>query len=155
MTRQSLLLSIVLMGPVATSAQEPTNVTEEARAAERRGDRPKAIELQERALAQFRQLYPAEKFPDGHVDLARCLQDLGYHYSLRGQPERALPHFREALVMRRKLYPPEQFPDGNFRVANTLQNLGMTLFALGRPNEALAPMQESVAICRKLYPAAK
>ena len=60
---------------------------EEARAAERRGDLAEAVRLQEWALALFRELYPAKKFPDGHPDLARSLQDLGVHYSLRGQPQ--------------------------------------------------------------------
>ena len=69
-----------------------------------------ALQRLETALAMKRKLYPADKFPDGHTDLAESLNNLGVVLRSLGRREGALEHYQQALAMRRKLYPPTSFP---------------------------------------------
>jgi tetratricopeptide (TPR) repeat protein len=61
------------------------------------GQPAKALDYDEQALAMNRKLYPPTRFPDGHIDLAQSLHNLGGALWELGQPAKALPPYEEAL----------------------------------------------------------
>src|SRR5262245_41753952 len=80
-------------------------LSERAVALYRDGKYAEATELQRQALAMYRKHYPKERYPQGHPDLARSLNNLAFLHKSRGEYGKAEPLFREALQMRRGLYP--------------------------------------------------
>jgi tetratricopeptide (TPR) repeat protein len=100
-------------------------------------ERAKALPSFENALAMLQRLYPPDRFPDGHPDLARSLNNLGSVLYALGQPAKALPYYEKALAMYQRLYPPDRFPDGHPDLARSLGILGFILQALGEPAKAL------------------
>jgi tetratricopeptide (TPR) repeat protein len=69
-----------------------------------------ASEYARKCLVLFQNLYPAAKFPSGHPDLARILNNLGVLLRAQGRYAQALPYVEQALAMRQKLYPAAKFP---------------------------------------------
>jgi tetratricopeptide (TPR) repeat protein len=114
------------------------------------GKPKEAAEKFAEALALRRQLYPPERFPDGHTELAQSLSNLGAVLQALGQPAKALTYHEQALAMRRKLYPPARFKDGHPDLALSLSNLGYVLQALGQPAKALDYYEQALAMHRKL-----
>jgi CHAT domain-containing protein/tetratricopeptide (TPR) repeat protein len=97
-------------------------------------------------------LYPPDKFPAGHPDLALSLNDLGYLLHAQGEPAKALPYYEKALAMNQRLYPPDKFPAGHPRLAASLNNLGYLLQDLGEPAKALPYYEKALAMRQRLYP---
>jgi CHAT domain-containing protein len=98
------------------------------------------------ALAMCRRIYPAEKFPNGHPDLATAMTELAF---MTGGGETGRQLYEEALAMQKKLY-----PRGDQRTVTTLMNLGNVLIGLKRPAEAAARLTEALEMSRKLDPGA-
>jgi hypothetical protein len=73
----------------------------------------------------YRQLFPKEKFPDGHLALAVSINDLGFLNYAAGNNRKAKRLFREALVMNRQLL--RQYAE----LAAEAESLN---FAAGQPN---------------------
>jgi CHAT domain-containing protein len=69
-------------------------------------------------------LYPKERYPQGHPDLAQSLNNLGYLHLAQGDYAKALPLFERALAMRERLYPEARYPQGHPDLALSLNNLG-------------------------------
>jgi tetratricopeptide (TPR) repeat protein len=69
------------------------------------GNNAAATALQEKSLKMARRLYPAEKYPDGHPNLATIINNLGLLLKERGEYGKAEPLYRDSLEMRRRLYP--------------------------------------------------
>ncbi len=85
----------------------------------------KAQGYYEQALNMRRQLYPADRFPQGHADLAQSLQQSGScPESSRGIRQGTGLLHEQALNMRLQLYPADRFPQGHVDLAQTLYNLG-------------------------------
>jgi CHAT domain-containing protein/tetratricopeptide (TPR) repeat protein len=120
-----------------------------------RGEYARAEEAVREAVAVWRRLYPADKFPDGHLRLATGLNDLGILLMYCGEHARAEEALREAVAMRRRLYPADKFPDGHRHLALSLNALGELLWGCGEYARAEGPLQEALAMRRKLYPAGK
>jgi tetratricopeptide (TPR) repeat protein/CHAT domain-containing protein len=118
----------------------------------RAGKKKEAVERWSAALELRRKLYPPERFPDGHPDLALSLHNLGAVLLEMGEPAKALPYDEQVLTMRQKLYPRDRFPDGHPHLALSLNNLGMALYALGDPAKALSCFEQALAVYQKLYP---
>ena len=51
----------------------------------------------------FKRLYPPQKFPDGHPELANSLNNLGLLLEAKGEYGKAEPFLREALDMFKRL----------------------------------------------------
>ena len=113
----------------------------------------RALEHFQQALAMYRKLYPADKFPDGHPELATSLNNMGTVLQFLGRLEGALEHFQQGLVMYRKLYPADKFPDGHTDLARSLNNIGGVLQPLDRLEGGAEHGQQALAMYRKLYPA--
>ena len=68
-------------------------------------------------------LYPKERYPQGHPDLADSLNNLGSLLRPRGPTARRGATER-ALAMSQALYPKERYPQGHPDLATSLNNLG-------------------------------
>jgi len=114
-----------------------------------------ATEVQEKVLACQRKLYPVDKYPGGHPDLADSLNALGFVLKARGEYAKAEPYYRDALEMKKRLYPPEKYPDGLSEVAYSLNELGLLLGLRGEYGKAEPFLRDALEMKKRLYPAEK
>jgi CHAT domain-containing protein len=159
-----MVLGALLAAACAAAAQPVPNeddaaVAARATALTRRADRlceegrlAEALPLAEQALRLRRQLYPPDRYPQGHAALAQGLNLVGALHEARGEHTEALRHHREALAMYRKLYPPERYPEGHAALLVSLTNMGLLFSARGEHAEALGCHREALAMGRRLYP---
>jgi tetratricopeptide (TPR) repeat protein len=82
-------------------------------------------------------LFPKEKYPDGHPELATSLDNLASLLKAQGEYGKAEPLYRRALEMRQALFPKESFPQGHPDLATSLNNLGAVLQDQGEYAKAL------------------
>ena len=97
--------------------------------------------LYREALEMRCALFPREKYPRGHPDLARSMNNLGFLLQGQGQYANAEPVFRDSLAMRRLLFSREVFPHGHPELAQGVHNLAFVLKAQGsvRPGGDACP----------------
>jgi CHAT domain-containing protein/Tfp pilus assembly protein PilF len=114
-----------------------------------------ATEVLEKVLEIRRRLYPAEKYPDGHPDLANSLNNVGFMLDEQKEYGKAERFYRDALEMNRKLYPAAKYPDGRPELAMSLNNLGAFLVERGEYGKAEPLYRDALDINRRLYPAEK
>ena len=67
------------------------------------------------ALAMKEALYPKDKYPQGHTDLALTLTGLGALLNAQGEPGEARGYYERALAMYQALYPRDKYPAGPLR----------------------------------------
>jgi CHAT domain-containing protein len=116
------------------------------------GDYAKAKELLREALAIYRALYPKEKYPQGHPDLAVSLGNLGDLHRFGGEYAKAEPLLKEALAMFRAMYPKDRYPQGHAYLATSINNLGQLHRFGGEYAKAEPLLKEALAMYRALYP---
>ncbi len=80
-------------------------------------------------------LYPRNRYPQGHPDLAGSLNNLGSLLGAQGDYGGAREYFERALAMREALYPKEGYPQGHPDLAGSLHSLG---FLLGEDGQLTA-----------------
>jgi CHAT domain-containing protein/Flp pilus assembly protein TadD len=114
-----------------------------------------ALPLAEEVLALHRRLYPKERFPLGHVELATGLSNLGSVCRARQDWARAEALLREALAMNRALFPAARFSNGHPDLAASLYDLGGLRHECGDLEGAEPLLREALAMFRKLYPPAR
>jgi CHAT domain-containing protein len=105
---------VVGLVPPALAAQPPEEITPERRAQleqragalnaeavrlHQQGRYAAAVPLLEQALRILEQLYPKDKYPQGHPHLAASLNNLGLLLHGQGEYSRALPFLQQALDM--------------------------------------------------------
>jgi tetratricopeptide (TPR) repeat protein len=120
-----------------------------------RGEYPAAVKLAERSLAIYRQLYPKDKNPRGHLALARAINNLGIFLQAQGEYARAHDYLKQAFAMCEQLYPKTRFPRGHPDLANTLNNMGSLLHDQGDYGRALDYFKRALAMNEQLYPQAR
>jgi CHAT domain-containing protein/Tfp pilus assembly protein PilF len=98
------------------------------------------------------QLYPKERYPQGHPDLARNLNNLGVLLQAQGEYAKALGYYRQALDMYQQLYPKERYPQGHPDLTTSLSNLGLLLQAQGEYGQALDYLRQALQMDQQLYP---
>ena len=76
-------------------------------------------------------LYPKERYPQGHPDLATSLNNMGLLLQKQGNYGEARGYLQRALEMVQALYPKERYPQGHPDLAPSLNNLGGVLQAQG------------------------
>lgn len=157
----ALLLSLLLYLPVALvradgdlPPAERKQIEEQVKALDKKIDdhfnasQPaKALPLAEEKLKLLWKLHP-----QGHKDLATCMNTVGYVFHLQGQYDRSLSWYEQSLAMYRKLYPPEQYPQGHVKVATGILYVGGVLDNMGQYGKALSYFEQALAMNRKLYP---
>ena len=92
-------------------------------------------------------LYPKERYPQGHPDLARCLDNLGQLLHDQGNYAEARGYLQRALEMNRALY-----PQGHPALATTLNSMARLLWDQGNPGEARGYQQRALEMFQALYP---
>ncbi len=118
-----------------------------------RGDLAGAEAHFREALGLWRKLYPPERYPDGHRNLATGLSNLGGIHRELGNLPAADECYREAVEVARKLYRPARYPDGHTQLALILGYRGIVLRSAGDYAGAVAHLREALAMLRKLNPA--
>jgi CHAT domain-containing protein/Tfp pilus assembly protein PilF len=132
--------------------QQAQNANQQAVERYREGKYKDATQSAEEALPILRRLYPRKDYPDGHRELATCLNNLGLFLRVQGEYARAERFYRDALEMYQKLFPKERYPDGDSLLATSLNNLGGLLRAQGEYAKAEPFLRDALAMRQKLYP---
>jgi CHAT domain-containing protein/Tfp pilus assembly protein PilF len=132
--------------------QQAKELNERAVALYGQGRYPEATKLMQQALEVFRKLYPKEHYPQGHLNLGTCLNNLGALLREQGEYGRALDSYRQALHMYQQLYPKGHYPQGHPHLATCLNNLGQLLQAQGDYGPALDYYRQALDMRRQLYP---
>ncbi len=100
----------------------------------------------------YHALYPTERYPEGHPDLAHSLNNLGVVSREQGAYREALGYFERALAMNQVRYTTERYPHGHPDLAYSLNNLGALLQIQGAYGEARGYYERALATGQKLYP---
>jgi CHAT domain-containing protein/Tfp pilus assembly protein PilF len=111
-----------------------------------------ALDCLQQALQMNQQLYPKQRYPRGHPDLATSLNNLGALLKDQGEYGQALDYFRQVLQMNRQLYPKERYPHGHPLLALSLNNLGSLLHDQGEYGQALDYYRQALQTFQQLYP---
>ena len=93
-----------------------------------------------------KKLYPADKYPNGHPNLARSLNNMGFLLEDQGDYGRTKPFYRDALVMLKKLYPADKYPNGHPDLASSFSNLGGLLLKRGEYGRAANALAKGAAM---------
>ena len=109
--------------------------------------------LFEAALEMRRRLYPADRFPEGHLQLAQSLDNLGQVLAKRGKLDDAASHMRSALEMTRRLLPPESHPEGHPHLVRRLRSLGALANLRTDLDEAHDLLVRALEMQERAYPA--
>jgi CHAT domain-containing protein/tetratricopeptide (TPR) repeat protein len=116
------------------------------------GKYAEAIERLRHALDIRRRLYPKERYPQGHPDLADGVNNLAVQYYSAGEYAKAEPLYQEGLAMYRALFPKERFPNGHPDLAGSIINLAELYRAAGEYGRAEPLCKEALAMCRAVFP---
>jgi tetratricopeptide (TPR) repeat protein len=117
------------------------------------GRYPEATKLLEQALALLQRLYPTDKYPQGHPDLAASRRHLGMVLQAQREYGQALASYKQALEMNQRLYTTDKYPQGHPYLAQSLHNLGSLLHEQGDYGRALGYHKQALAMRQRLYPA--
>ena len=96
-------------------------------------------------------LYPKDRYPQGHPDLAGSLNNLGGLLLDQGSYVEGRGYYERALAMHQSLYPKDRYPQGHPDLAQSLNNLGFLLFAQGSYGER-GDDERAPAMHQSLYP---
>lgn len=114
-----------------------------------------ALDAARHCLRLREELYPAARFPRGHVELVRALNNVGMLLQEAGEHEKALAPVERALAMAEMLYPAAQYPRGHIVIAMSLSNLGSLHRDTGDAAKALPYFERALAALERLYPPAE
>ena len=116
------------------------------------GDLVKAVAKIKESLQIREQLYPKDRYPEGHPDLADSLNAMGFLLQAQGSYGEARGYYERALAMRQALYPKDRYPQGHPDLATSLNNLGVLLQAQGSYGKARGYYERALAMNQSLYP---
>ena len=105
-----------------------------------------------RALRIREELFPEDKFPQGHADLALSLNWMGVVLYKLERYEEAKTYYERVLAMRRRLYPATEHPQGHACIALDLTNLGDAYKKLHKYDAARKSYDQGLEMRRRLYP---
>jgi tetratricopeptide (TPR) repeat protein len=117
-----------------------------------KADLATAIARIRESLGMLQALYPRERYPQGHADLAQALSWMGFLLQAQGSDGDARGYFERALTMRESLYPKERYPQGHPELAATLTWMGFVLEGQGSYSEARGYLERALAMYQSLYP---
>jgi CHAT domain-containing protein/Tfp pilus assembly protein PilF len=135
--------------------QRAVRLAQQAARLTQKGHYAPATKLWLQVLDICERLYPADKHPEGHPDLAVCLSNLGFLLRAQGDYAAALPYSRRALDMTGRLYPKDKYPQGHDHLAICLNNLAHVLQSGGDYAGALGYYRKALAMYERLYPESK
>jgi CHAT domain-containing protein/tetratricopeptide (TPR) repeat protein len=117
-----------------------------------RGELTTAVEEIKQSLQLRERLYPKDRYPRGHTDLANSLNNLGALLEALGDYGGARMYLERALAMNEALYPKDRFPHGHPELATSLYNLGYLLQEQGDYGGGRRYHQRALAMREALYP---
>jgi CHAT domain-containing protein len=126
------------------TAQTWFNLGAQQQALQRPGE---AERCYRRALLIQQQLYPQARYPQGHPDLARSINNLAFLYQGQGEYSKAEPLHVRALKMLETLY-----PQGHPDLARSLNNLGLLHEAQGEYGKAEPLFARALMMREALFP---
>jgi CHAT domain-containing protein/tetratricopeptide (TPR) repeat protein len=162
-----VLLTPVLFSPAGRADDPPERLTTEQRQelqrqalelynaskqAHERGDLTTAVEKARQLLRIMERLYPKDRYPQGHSDLAAGLNNLGMLLRDRREYGEARGYYQRALAIYEAVYTRDRFPRGHSDLANSLHNLGYLLHVQGNYGEARGYYRRALAMREALYP---
>ncbi len=106
-----------------------------------------ALKAFRKGLEIAEQLYPEEDYPNGHLELAASLNNLGSVLQELGEARKALPYYERALAMKERLYNKKDHPD----LAASLNSMGAALRSVGEAGKALPYYERALAMRERLY----
>jgi CHAT domain-containing protein len=125
---------------------------QQARQARQQRDYKTAVKAADQSLQIRERLYPRDKYPGGHHDLAVSLKLSGDLRRDQQDYERALPYYERALAICEALYPKDQYPQGHLHLVQSLNDLSI-LFQFQREfQRALPYAQQVLAMYVALFP---
>jgi tetratricopeptide (TPR) repeat protein/CHAT domain-containing protein len=117
-----------------------------------RGALGDALEKSREGLGILERLYPERAFPQGHPDLARSLNEMGFLLKAQGAYGEARGYLERGLRMQQSLYPEAAYSRGHPNLATSLGNLGQLLQAQAAYGAAREYLERAVAMQEALYP---
>jgi len=114
--------------------------------ASQKGRYPEAEKAFRTALEIARKLYPKTEFPDGHVNLATSLNNLGLVYRAQGKLADTEPLYKAALEMKKRL-----FKVDHPSVATSLNNLAFLFNLQGKYAEAESLYKDALEMRKRLF----
>jgi tetratricopeptide (TPR) repeat protein len=136
----------------ARLAKQAKELDDRADSLYRQGRYPEATKLLQEALEIRRKLYPKERYPRGHPDLAQIVNNVGFMLYMQGKYGEALDYDQQALQMNQQLYPKERYPRGHPDLAMSLDSMGSTLRKQGEYGQALGYFRQALHMYQQLYP---
>jgi CHAT domain-containing protein len=97
-------------------------------------------------------LYPRDRYPNGHPDLATSVNNLAALLKAQGEYAQAELLSRRALQMNEALYPRDRYPNGHPDLAVSLNNLAILLQAQGEYAQAEPLYRRALQMRQALYP---
>jgi CHAT domain-containing protein/Tfp pilus assembly protein PilF len=104
------------------------------------------------ALEMYERLYPKDRYPRGHPDLAASLNNMAWLLKDHGEYGKALSYQEKALAIYRQLYPKAHFPQGHPDLAASLNNMAALMQSQGENAKALPYFEQALAMGQQLYP---
>ena len=145
----------------ALTPQQEKELKQEAQALHDRGLKlraegryEEALRCWEQTLAKAEQLYSKDRYPQGHLELAASVNNLGHILLDRGELVKAEAYYRQAHEMRQKLFPADKYPQGHFSMHASLASLGNLHRARGELAKAEPYYRQALAMGQKLFPQA-
>jgi len=116
------------------------------------GDLVKAVAKTRESLNILEKLYPKDRYPQGHPELANSLNNMGFLLEGQGSYGEARVYYERALAMYQSLYPKDRYPQGHPDLAGGLNNMGIMLLGHGSYGEAGPYLERALAMYQSLYP---
>jgi CHAT domain-containing protein/Tfp pilus assembly protein PilF len=133
--------------------QQAAELNQEANRLYLKGQYQAALNKFEQALSIEEKLYPKDKYPLGHANLATALNNVGFLFKVQGDYQKALLYLQRALDIRQALYDKDK--QGHPELAINLDNLGTLFHVQGDFQKALTCHQRAAQVFEELYPKAK
>src|SRR5262249_25531454 len=121
----------------------------------RRGALEAALAKMKESLQIREELYPKDRYPQGHSELALSLGEMGVILLSQGSYIEARGYLERALAMYQALYPKDRYPQGHPHLASSLNNLGSLLQDQGSYADARGYHERALAMRESLYPKAR
>jgi CHAT domain-containing protein/Tfp pilus assembly protein PilF len=119
------------------------------------GKFPEATKVLAAVLRIREGLYPKDRYPQGHRDLANSLNNLAMLHQAQGEYGKAEPLYARALKMYEALFPPARYPQGHPHLALSINNLAVLHWKQGEYGKAEPLYARALKMYEGLYPPAR
>jgi CHAT domain-containing protein/tetratricopeptide (TPR) repeat protein len=136
---------------VEESRRKAAELDKQAEELRQKGNHAEAVKRLIEALKIRERLFPADKFPGGHLEVAINLTSVGNSFYDMKEYQKAYSYYLRALTMSQRLFPKEARP----QLAVSLNNMAVVLDKLGKLAEAVPYYEQALDTYQRLYPKEK